>query len=241
MFRRQPIVAARALGRLIQDPEQTEQVFVVMRSLTGDALTRGHARFAATAVGRHVLTNATDLLTVLNDRAALAQLPDGSLGRAYLDFVTRAGITADGLVAASDVNAAEYAALDPSEAIYARRLRDMHDLWHVVTGFATQPFGEVCVVAFSYAQTQNLGFAVIALIGALKIARESAQSGVLRAAWQAYRIGRRAAWMPGVDWEGALAKPLATVRAELRLSPPTRYQALATETHGWHTGVPAAG
>ncbi len=240
MSRRQPLVAIRALRNLIANPENTEEVFVIMRALSGDAVKDGAARFAATDVGRQVLTAGTDILPKLCDRDALRRLPEGSLGRRYVTFAENAGITADGLVEASEVVSEEYMTLTEDEALYARRLRDTHDLWHVVSGFSTAPFGEVCVVAFSYAQTKNLGFAAIALIGALKVARDSGQSGVLRAAWQAYRIGRRAAWLPGADWEALLCRPLHEVRAALKITPPTRYQRLAPDSHGWRDAAGAA-
>ena len=234
-MRRQPLTAIRALSRLIRNPEETAEVFVIMRSLSGDALERGNKRFAATKVGRALIESQRDILPVLADRAALARMPEGSLGRAYLALVERAGISADGLVMASEESGTQYATLTPSQAFYARRLRDTHDLWHTVTGYGTDPFGEVCVVAFSYAQTGNLGFAAIATIGALKIARECGDVRVLRAVWRAYRDGRRAAWLPAIEWERQLAMPLAEVRRTLGNVAPTRYEAL----HAVFTPAPA--
>ena len=208
-------------------------------SLSGNSIADGSARFAKTPIGAQVLREQRSLLATLCDRDALRRLPAGSLGREYVDFVERAGITADGLVEASEGDAGEYAELTPNEAFYARRLRDMHDLWHVLCGFSTRPFGEVCVVSFTYAQTRNLGLAAIALIGALKIARETADRGVLKAAWQAYRIGRRAAWLPAQDWEALLAAPLVTVRAKLAIAPPTRYQHVSARLNALPVEQPA--
>jgi ubiquinone biosynthesis protein COQ4 len=225
-MRRRPLQAVKALSRLIRNPEETAEVFVIMRALSGDALARGCARFEKTGVGRSLIESGRDIVPVLSDRAALARLPEGSLGRAYLALVERAGITADGLVMASEESAAEYEALTPTQGLYARRLRDTHDLWHTVTGYGTDPFGEVCVVAFSYAQTRNLGFAAIAAIGALKIARENRNPRVFGAVWRAYRDGKRATWLPAVEWERLLAMPLAEVRARLGNVAPTRYEAL---------------
>jgi ubiquinone biosynthesis protein COQ4 len=221
MPRRRPLEAVAALRRLVADPEQTEEVFVIMRALSGNALADGHARFAKTPLGAAALRAERDLLDTLCDRAALRRLPEGSLGRAYLDFVERAGIDAEGLVDASEATAKDYGDLTESEGRYARRLRDQHDLWHVLTGYSTQPYGEVCVVSFSYPQTKNLGFAAIALIGALKIAKESGSRQIFRDAWQAYRRGRHAAWLPGEDWESLLARPLEEVRARLHIEPRT--------------------
>ena len=44
------------------------------------------------------------------------------------------------------------------------------------------------------------------------------------AALQGFRDGRRAAWLPGVDWEQALSRPLEDVRAELGIRAPVAYQ-----------------
>ncbi len=61
---------------------------------------------------------------------------------------------------------------DPQQRWYNARLRDMHDLWHVVTGYGRDSFGEACLLAFSYAQTRNRGIAFIAFFGTREIARE---------------------------------------------------------------------
>lgn len=239
MNRRRPLVALRALRNLINDPERTDEVFVITSSLSGDSIEQGHARFAATALGQDVLQTRRAILKSLTDRAALARMPEGSLGRAYLQFVEANNITADGLVEASEVGDNDasrkraYGELNEDQIHYACRLRDMHDLWHVVTGYSTQPFGEVCVVTFSYPQTRNLGLGVIGLIGALKIARGYPLRAVFGAAWQAYRNGRRAAWLPAADWEALLAQPLDEVRAQLKLAPPTRFQKLTHYYADW--------
>jgi ubiquinone biosynthesis protein COQ4 len=223
-MKRRPLEALRALRELVKNPEDTAQVFIIMRALSGAALEQGCARCAATPIGAGILRDAQDLVPVLSDRARLARFPEGSLARTYLALVERAGITADGLVTVSEEVANDYAHLTADQIVYAQRLRDAHDLWHTVTGYDTDTFGEVCVVAFSYAQTRNLGFAAIALIGALKIARESGEPKVLRAAWQAYRDGRRAAWLPAVRWEDLLGRPIVEVRQMLSIAPPVRYR-----------------
>lgn len=228
-MRRRPFVALRALAKLVRNPEDTAQVFVIMRALSGDAIQKGCARFARTDAGARLLKEPHDLVPVLSDRNRLASLPDGSVGRAYVDLVERAGINAQELVDVSEEVASEYAELSAEQVVYARRLRDAHDLWHTVTGYGTDTFGEVCIVAFSYAQTRNLGFAAIAFVGALKIARETGDARVLRAAWQAYRDGRRAAWLPAVVWEEHLREPIAAVRSALRIAAPSRYRTLRAD------------
>lgn len=221
-FRLRPREAVRALRVLLRDPEDTEKVFVIIRALSGKTLLRGFNRFAATPVGRRVLASDSTLLDRLRDREALAALPAGSLGRSYLAFVEAERISADGLVEASADDAVP---MSDGLRCYAERLRDMHDLWHVVTGYGRDTMGEVCLLGFTFAQTRNPGLAFIGVIGALKIAREE-DKRILRALWAGYRTGRRAVWLPAADWEGLLDRPLPAVREALRVAVPRVYPQL---------------
>ncbi|MFK7916002.1 MAG: Coq4 family protein [Pseudomonadales bacterium] len=235
--RLQPMVAFRALKQLIANPEDTAKVFVILEALTGDALLRGYRRFRNTPVGLRVAEQARQddqpLLDVLRDREALRSMPAGSLGRTYLNFVETEQITADGLVEASE---ADERFSDPGLQQYAERLRDMHDLWHVTTRYGRDTFGEVCLLAFTYAQTRNRGIGVIALVGAFKTQKELGR-GVWRAVFRGFNDGRKAAWLPAADWEALLARPLDEVRETLRVAAPTPYQAIWAE----HRAVSAAG
>ena len=130
----EPLVAWRALRRLIADPEQTQEVFTIIRALSGPALENGYKKFVKTPVGERVMAEKVDLLDTLLDRETLAGLPADSLGRHYLGFVTRENISADGLVEASEENG-EYQYLSDDVAHFGRRQRDMHDLWHTLTEY----------------------------------------------------------------------------------------------------------
>ena len=220
----QPGVAWRALRKLIANPEDTARVFEIIRALGGPSLVHGLRRFRRTTVGERVLAEKVELLDALQNREALAALPKGSLGRAYHDFVYAESLSADGLVAASDEGHG-YNFEDPDLRRYARRMRDQHDLWHTVTDYGRNPFGEACLLAFTYAQTRNRGIFVIVLAAAWQISREPGASGVFKALWRAYRDGRRASWLPAQDWEALLPKPLTDVRRLLAVQPPAAYRA----------------
>ena len=219
--RMQPLVAARALRRLIKDAEQTEQVFVIIRAMSGDSLQRSYKRFLSAEGTQAILDEMQHLRDVLSDRATLEKLPRDSLGRAYLAFVEEGQITADGLAEASEVN--EDLIEDPGLRRYAERLRDQHDLWHTLTGYGRDPFGEACLLAFTYAQTRNRGVGVIALIGMLKLSQELG-TGVFKAIWKGFRDGQNAAWLPAQNWERLLNEPLHEVRKQLRVNPPETYR-----------------
>jgi len=224
-FALRPREAWTALKSLLANPEETGHVFTIVRALSGKSLLKGYNRFTATPTGRRILDEQRELLTVLSDRDALRALPDGSLGRHYLAFVERENLSADGLVEAS---MQDETPLNPGLARYAFRLRDMHDLWHVTCGYGRDISGEACLLAFTVAQTRNPGVALIVVAGTLKIARESGDRRIFRAVWNAWRIGRRAAWLPAADWEHLLARPLEAVRTELGVTPPVVYAAMTS-------------
>jgi ubiquinone biosynthesis protein COQ4 len=152
-------------------------------------------------------------------------LPEGSVGRAYLNFTTSENISAQGLIEESR-KGMEDEALDSEHphAWYGRRLRDIHDLWHVLTGYSRDALGETCLVAFSYAQTKSLGFALIAAAGALKLRSEVGGQPFVSAAWEGYRNGAKAAWLPGEDYVRLLGEDLGAARARLNIARPTTYE-----------------
>ena len=221
----QPRVALQALKRLIDNPEDTRQVFVIIRALSGNSLQRGFRRFNQSASGRQIASRDTDLVDVLKDTAELRKLAAGSLGQVYCDFITSESLSADGLVAASEPEDQDQLNQDPGLQRYAARLRDQHDLWHVLTGYGRDELGEMCLLAFTYAQTRNRGLGVIALVAAFKL-RRSLGAGVFRAATRAWRAGRRARWLPAQDWEALLEQPMDEIRGQLRIDEPIAYRAL---------------
>ncbi len=223
----QPFIAWHALRRLIADPEQTHEVFTVIRALSGPALEKGLARFRQTEPGQRVLAEKIELLDTLLDQTALSTLPQSSLGRHYLSFVGREKINADGLVEASEEDG-QFNHLQGDLMRFGSRQRDMHDLWHTLTEYGRDELGEACLLAFTYAQTKNRGVGVICFAGCLKLRRHYG-SGVFRAAWRAYRAGNKAAWLPGQDWEALLHKPIDQVRRKLNIESPVAYQVLRTE------------
>ena len=225
--RMQPLVALKALKRLIDDPQRTEQVFVVMRALAGNSVGEGLARFRNLPLGQRVLANREILLDSLLDQKRLGEYPQGSLADAYLGFIRAGNITADGLVEASEQdNAAGPEVFESAEhKLYSDRLRDQHDLWHTLVGYDRDELGEVCLLAFTYAQTRNRGIGAMALVGSIKLS-EFYGAQVFSAVWRAYRDGKRAQWLPGQDWRALLAQPIDALREQLGIQPSQRYQAL---------------
>ena len=216
--------AWQALRRLLANPEATEEVFTIIRAMSGPSLKRGLERFRCTDQGQHVLSNRIDMLRTLQNKEYLASLPANTLGRHYLDFIQSEKISADGLVEASDSNIT-YAEMDEDLARFATRQRDTHDLWHTLTEYGRDELGELCLLAFTYAQTQNRGIGFIVLAGALKMRRHYGFK-VFSAVYRAYRASKKAEWLPQQDWEKLLKRPIDEVREQLLIKSPDHYQKL---------------
>ena len=223
-YRRQWRTAFRALRRLLGDPDATGQVFEIMRALNPPATKRGYLRLIDAPAGARLAYERTELAARLMDRAWLSAFAPGTVGAAYREFVWSENLSADGFVQESQRGLdAELVDAPSPIAWYGRRIRDVHDLWHILSGYGRDPLGEACLVAFSYSQTRGLGWLMIALGAAIRSERVP---GVRAAIYEGYRNGKRAAWLPSVDYEALMAEPLEAARVRLGIAPPARYRAV---------------
>ena len=218
--------AYRALRRLLANGDDTVQVFHIMRALNGGNSQRNYHRLLQTPDGGRIAYERAELAPRFADRAWIDTFPEGTVGAAYRAFLDRTGYSADGLVEVSATDTDYPRDIEHPYAWFGRRERDVHDIWHVLTGYeADEPLGEACLVAFSYAQTKGLGWAFIGGGAALKSLRVTGSTAFSRAVWEGYRNGRRAAWLAGEDYLALMAQPIADARARLRIPEPQLYRA----------------
>jgi ubiquinone biosynthesis protein COQ4 len=213
-----------AMRKLLADPSDTVQVFKIMTSLNAGTAMRNYHRLLQTAEGGRLAYQRVELVEKLTDRAWLSQFAPGTVGAAYRAFLERTGFSADGLADVSkqvDHNHPE----EHPYAWFGRRERDIHDIWHTLTGYrADDPLGELCLVAFSYAQSKGLGWGFIAVSGALKSLTETHGTDVLKAVREGYRHGKAASWLHAEDIEKLFAEPLDAARARLNIARPVLYE-----------------
>jgi ubiquinone biosynthesis protein COQ4 len=217
-------VALKALRRVLNDKEDTGQVFELLGALSGDATSRNYARLLRTRTGGRLAYERVELAPRLMDDAWLDSFADGTVGAAYRHFIRSENLSADGLVEISRQRRGQVDERHP-HAWFGRRMRDSHDIWHILSGYHRDATGEACLVAFSYGQTRALGWAVLAIGAALR-PRVGGNAPYMKAIWQGYQRGKAAAWLPGQDYEALLAEPLEVARARLAITPPTAYDAI---------------
>jgi ubiquinone biosynthesis protein COQ4 len=216
--------ALAALRRLLANGDDTEQVFKIMRALNGDVTQRNYRRLLTLPNGGAMAYRRVELAERLTDRAWIDSFAEGSVGAAYRSFLDSTGFSADGLV---EVSMTEFSStqFDHPYSWMGRRERDIHDLWHVITGYkADEHLGEACLVAFSYAQTGGLGWAFIGAGAALKSLRITGKTDFFKAVIEGYRRGKQAGWLHGEDYEILLNEPLDQVRRRLNIVEPVKYR-----------------
>jgi len=219
-----PTRALRAMVALTKNPDDTSQVFSIIESLSGHAPARMLRGFRDDAHGRRLLAERPSIVPILADRDALRRMPKGSLAHTYLAFVESEGITADGLVQASEDGLSGVRAEGSDLDYIGDRMRDTHDLWHALTGYKGDLIGEASLLGFTLSQTANPGIALIVLTGILRI-RQIDAIGMIAGG---IRRGARARWLPALDWESLLPLPIETVRSLLDVEPAPAYEPLRT-------------
>ena len=219
----QPLQALRSVRALIANPDNTGEVFKIIQALKGGSINRAVERLRFTSEGRALLRDKPDILPVLSDREALRAMPEGSVGRAYLKFVESQSLSADGLVAASE-EAPRGVGLNPDERWLGNRLRDIHDLQHVMCGYGRDTLGELCLLSFMVTQTPNRGIAFIIFMARRQARQQTQLFSVDDCIAEGRRIGEGATWFATVKWEECLAEPLDRMRSELGILKPTVYR-----------------
>jgi ubiquinone biosynthesis protein COQ4 len=214
------IGAVRALyGLAVGNENRAELASRLGAALEGRSILDLHERFFAHAGGRALRERASTLLDAIRDREALRALPPESFGYAYACYMDQERI--DGETLARTVDDA-YGPEEEELHFVRARMRDSHDLWHALTGYGADPLGEGAIVAFSMGQVrQNVLYA----LGALMLAAPMVLLPRHALAWprymfQAYRRGRRAAWLLAEPLEDLLPLPLDEVRRRLGILPP---------------------
>jgi ubiquinone biosynthesis protein COQ4 len=216
------------LGRS-KDPIEGIRVYDRLALWLGRGDARMLSRMRATEQGRRLLEERQDVLAPMTDREGLRRMPAGSLGRSLVAFLEERSIRPEELAAKVQEARADSGGFapgaSPDVAYLHDRFRDLHDLWHVATGYDNDWAGEYGVVAFSAQQVGYRSQTIATFVSSL-LAAISGRPDVLRTWFAARKRAKAAPFLLAEDWPGMLSRPLNEVRRQLALDPIPEYRKL---------------
>ncbi len=226
----QPLHAFRSLRKLIANKEDTVQVFEIIKALSGKSIYNGYQKMLSLPEGARQAYLRPEMAEKLSDDAWLASFAPGTVGACYREFIGLRALSADGLVDESR-KASDASDVDSAHPVawYARRIRDIHDIWHVLTGYRTDTLGEACLLAFTHGQVKNRGIAFIVMAASFEMTRSHRHQPYTSAMLQGWRNGKAAKWLPAEDYDALFAEPLEAARKRLNIAVPTIYERVPME------------
>jgi ubiquinone biosynthesis protein COQ4 len=205
-LRQRARTVVRSLGTLARDPGRLDQVLVLAEAVNAEAIGRALEHLREDPEGRALLAEQPRIDRDHIDFEALRRLPEGTLGREYARFLDDNGITPDVFAKLPDVG-------DPRAEYVMLRMRQTHDLWHVLTGYLPDVRGEILLQAFTYGQTRAPSSLLLALFGTVRWPLR--WPGHVQALRTAFQRGKTAAFLPLFRWEEHWSTPVSDLRARL--------------------------
>jgi ubiquinone biosynthesis protein COQ4 len=224
-----PLKVLHHFGKLVEDKEDTEQVFHIIEATKGKASHRQAHSFIGSPEGQRMMREGVDIPAMLDDHARWADCGPETVAAHYIAFMKREGLSAAGLVAESHKWAPPQSLPRDQTQWYFDRLRDTHDLFHVLTGYGRDALGEASLLGFSYEQNHNKGILFIAYAGARQIKKVSGTQAPLYAAIkEGRRLGKAAAKIAHQDIAALMREDIGAARARLNIGKPDIYRQCLT-------------
>ena len=142
--------------------------------------------------------------------AALTHYEPGTLGYAYYRHMTDNGFSPDFFPAVE---------VTDDTSFFKLRMRQTHDIWHVVTGYNPTVTGEIALQAFYHGQGAGLLNSLLIGAGVLHVSLfDMPNTGrLLDAIAEGRQRGLQAKKLAPVKWEEMWGRSLASVRQELNV------------------------
>jgi ubiquinone biosynthesis protein COQ4 len=200
----------RAIGRLTLDPTKLDEVFV-LADLAEESpeLERLVAAIKADPHFANVLVERPRLGKI--DLDALGQMPKGTLGREYAEFMRARDLRPESLILRDGEGEMDYV---------RNHMRETHDLWHVATGFDTDVAGELGLQAFYLAQFNGPLPVLLLAVGMFNTLFKGMDDAERRLAAMSrgYLLGKRGRSLFGLKWADRWGQSLEELRRDRNLN-----------------------
>ena len=153
-LRRNYLAGLKAFALWARNPVSefgASQNYKVAYAVGGPNVRRMVDKMHAHPEGRRLLRDRPDLGAALNDMQALKQLPAGSMGRTYYEFMSGEGIIPGYVLAGLAYKGGDFDRLAwPEEMKWlVERIGNTHDMTHMLSGYGADLAGETLNIAFS--------------------------------------------------------------------------------------------
>ncbi len=209
-FNLDALVVLKGVLSLVKDPTQTESVYDIEDGMKQSEAMNVATQFMLAEPEIAVLAQ-EKYLAPIPDIPTLLQCPPDSLGYAYATYISTSGF---------DPAFYRSMSIEDDTSYLLLRLRQTHDIWHVVTGFSTDVPGELGLKAFELAQTRRTMAGILIAGGFVKCLLQTPTELdlLLDRIAQGYRMGNRAKPLLAQKWEENWDRPLTEWRSELGLT-----------------------
>ncbi|TEB34605.1 ubiquinone biosynthesis protein COQ4, mitochondrial [Coprinellus micaceus] len=212
------LLTAGSAYMAITNPRRGDMVAALGETTAGPTVSWLRERMLASAEGRQILKECPRVNSSTVDMDKLAQLPDGTLGKAYVTWLERCGVTPDTREPVHYID-------DPELAYVMQRYRECHDFYHCITNMPVNVESELALKWFEFA---NLGLpmtGLAALFGPLRLNAQKRDRLFSEYVPWALKCGGSARPLITVYWEKRWEQNVEEIKKELGLwdAPPARW------------------
>ena len=203
------------------NPHRADMVAVLGEVTGSAALSRLRSRVerdpvGRDPVGREMVSSCTPERFLVEGASSLdifRVMEDGALGREYARFMDRRGFSPESRVKVRFVE-------DKHDAWVLQRYRDVHDLWHVLTGMPITLLGEIAQKGFEAVHTGLPVAAMSTAVAPFRLSKEKRQLLMQEIFPWVFDTGRSAKDLMTIRCEDYLEVNLDVLRSKLNISLP---------------------
>lgn len=209
-------VSAGAAVLALADPSRGDMVALLGELTAPPALRRMRDNMARSAEGRAILAERPRIRESSVDINALLAGPQNTFGAAYARYMRRHGFTPD---ERHEVSCVDGDTPDGELSYVLQRYREVHDMWHVLSGLPPSVLGEAAVKWLEMAVTGLPMTALAAFAAPVRMPPSQVRAYFSIYVPWASRVGASALPLMSVRYEDLMHRDLAEVRAALHFKP----------------------
>lgn len=182
----------------------------IIRHASGPSLKRSYQKLLETKNGGDIAYRHEEISTYF---PSLQNRPEGSVGKECFNMF---GNQEKLLILTRRRSNDKWIEAKHPYSWMARRYRDTHDSWHILTGYKPTSLGEMCLATFSFAQTKSLAWLAIAVGSFLKFKINKRN---IMAVYEAYILGKKSEFLMAEDYDKLFSENLHEARIRLNIAP----------------------